>query len=87
MVLAQVETIGDAYMCAGNLLSSQPDHAYRVVEFAKDTIRVAESTLGEEIPLWPMGLDSDALQALIVPSKSANFCSFSRSVDSSLSSP
>lgn len=44
--LFKVETIGDAYMCVGNLRSLQPDHAHRVARFAMDAVNAAKSTLG-----------------------------------------
>jgi len=44
--LFKVETIGDAYMCVGNLRSSQPDHAHRIARFAMDAVVAAKSTLG-----------------------------------------
>jgi len=46
--LFKVETIGDAYMCVGNLRSSQPDHAHRIARFAMDAVVAAKSTLVDE---------------------------------------
>jgi class 3 adenylate cyclase len=42
--LFKVETIGDAYMCAGNLVKDQQDHAKRIAEFAADAIMIASET-------------------------------------------
>lgn len=47
--LFKIETIGDAYMCAGNLATNQDqDHVKRVAEFSKDAIRAAAETLIDE---------------------------------------
>ncbi len=34
--LEKIKTIGDAYMCAGNIPSADPDHAYKIVKAAMD---------------------------------------------------
>ena len=47
--LFKVETIGDAYMCVGNLRSSQPDHAHRIARFAMDAVDAASETLGASL--------------------------------------
>jgi serine/threonine protein kinase len=41
----KVETIGDAYMAATNLVKDQDDHVKRIAEFAIDTVRAANETL------------------------------------------
>eukprot|EP00980_Cylindrotheca_fusiformis_P000777 scaffold184_cov125-Cylindrotheca_fusiformis.AAC.12 len=47
--LFKIETIGDAYMCAGNLAKDQSgDHVKRVALFALDAIKVASETLIDE---------------------------------------
>ncbi|EGD80192.1 guanylyl cyclase [Salpingoeca rosetta] len=40
----KVETIGDAYMAATNLVKPQHDHALRIAQFAEDAIKAAQST-------------------------------------------
>ncbi|EGD76817.1 TKL/DICTY4 protein kinase [Salpingoeca rosetta] len=40
----KVETIGDAYMAATNLVEPQHDHALRIAQFAEDAIKAAQST-------------------------------------------
>jgi guanylate cyclase len=47
--LFKVETIGDAYMCVGNLRSRQPDHAHRIARFAMDAVDAASETLGASL--------------------------------------
>jgi adenylate cyclase len=34
--LEKIKTIGDAYMCAGNIPSPDPDHAYKIIKAALD---------------------------------------------------
>jgi class 3 adenylate cyclase len=47
--LFKIETIGDAYMCAGNLAKDQSsDHVNRVAMFAMDAIQAASGTLIDE---------------------------------------
>ncbi|CAJ1970313.1 unnamed protein product [Cylindrotheca closterium] len=47
--LFKIETIGDAYMCAGNLATDQYlDHVKRVALFAMDAIKAASTTLVDE---------------------------------------
>lgn len=47
--LFKIETIGDAYMCAGNLATDQrDDHVKRIALFAKDAIKAASETLIDE---------------------------------------
>eukprot|EP00526_Cylindrotheca_closterium_P001767 CAMPEP_0113659478 /NCGR_PEP_ID=MMETSP0017_2-20120614/32381_1 /TAXON_ID=2856 /ORGANISM="Cylindrotheca closterium" /LENGTH=1078 /DNA_ID=CAMNT_0000574035 /DNA_START=785 /DNA_END=4021 /DNA_ORIENTATION=- /assembly_acc=CAM_ASM_000147 len=47
--LFKIETIGDAYMCAGNLAKDQSsDHVKRVALFANDAIQAASETLIDE---------------------------------------
>ncbi|CAJ1954719.1 unnamed protein product [Cylindrotheca closterium] len=47
--LFKIETIGDAYMCAGNLAKNQSsDHVKRVALFANDAIQAASETLIDE---------------------------------------
>lgn len=47
--LFKIETIGDAYMCAGNLATNQEkDHVKRVALFAKDIIQASSETLIDE---------------------------------------
>jgi len=41
----KIETIGDAYMAVTNLVHHQEDHALRVAQFARDTIKAAAETL------------------------------------------
>lgn len=41
----KVETIGDAYMAATNLVKDQEDHVKRIAEFAMDAVEAASSTL------------------------------------------
>ncbi|CAJ1950025.1 unnamed protein product [Cylindrotheca closterium] len=50
--LFKIETIGDAYMCAGNLATDQSgDHAKRIALFAKEAITAASETpIDEEDP-------------------------------------
>jgi class 3 adenylate cyclase len=44
----KVETIGDAWMGVTNLVSPQPDHTKRIVAFAMDAIRAANTTLVDD---------------------------------------
>ena len=41
----KVETIGDAYMAATNLVKDQGDHVKRIAEFAIDAVKAASGTL------------------------------------------
>jgi len=52
--LFKIETIGDAYMCAGNLAKDHHnDHVKRIALFAIDTIQAASETLiDEDDPLF-----------------------------------
>jgi class 3 adenylate cyclase len=44
----KLETIGDAFLAATNLLAPQPDHAARMARFALAATAAAESTLVDE---------------------------------------
>jgi len=46
--LFKVETIGDAYLAATNLVKDQPDHARIIAEFAIDAMEAAQDTLIDE---------------------------------------
>lgn len=47
--LFKVETVGDAYMCAGNLAKDQhKDHVRRIAMFATDIVNAASETLIDE---------------------------------------
>jgi len=44
----KVETIGDAFMCASNLVKDQEDHTARLARFALDAIQAAAATVIDE---------------------------------------
>ena len=46
--LFKVETVGDAYMCAGNLARNQEDHVQRIAMFALGICKAASETLIDE---------------------------------------
>jgi class 3 adenylate cyclase len=45
----KLETIGDAFLAATNLLAPQPDHAARMARFALAATAAAERTLVDEM--------------------------------------
>lgn len=45
----KIDVIGDAYMCATNLVKDQPaDHVKRIADFSKDAISAASETLVDD---------------------------------------
>jgi guanylate cyclase len=41
----KLDTIGDAYLCAANVVTEQPDHAARMAHFALAAVAAATTTL------------------------------------------
>jgi class 3 adenylate cyclase/Tfp pilus assembly protein PilF len=53
--LEKIKTIGDAYMCAGNIPSPDPDHVYNIVRAAKEIQELMEQHNGRRAE---MGMES-----------------------------
>lgn len=54
---SRVDTIGDAFLCASNLVEDQPDdHIKRIAEFSIDAIQAAQDT--------PVNLENPLLGAV-----------------------
>ncbi|EDQ88293.1 uncharacterized protein MONBRDRAFT_26544 [Monosiga brevicollis MX1] len=85
--LYKIETIGDAYMCVGNLFTPQPDHAARVARFAMDALAGANAIPiledepdGDHIDIR-VGFHSGPVVSNVVGTLTPRFCLFGSTVN------
>ncbi len=84
---AQLETIGDAYLCVTNLIAPQTDHAARLARFALGAVGAAADTLidpadpGRGSVRIRVGLDSGPCMAGIVGQRSPKYTLFGDTIN------
>merc|ERR1719399_2118199 len=85
--LFKVETIGDAYFCAANLVSAQPRHVELAAQFALEAITAAENTLIDmDLPSrgcirMRVGLHTGDVVTNVVGTKNPRYCLFGDAVN------
>eukprot|EP00045_Choanoeca_perplexa_P007673 m.70502 g.70502 ORF g.70502 m.70502 type:complete len:1257 (+) comp14167_c0_seq1:503-4273(+) len=85
--LFKVETIGDAYFCASNLVSDQSEHAIRIAMFSIEAIRAAKATpILKNDPSRGfvnirVGFHCGSVVTNVVGNKNARFCLFGDTVN------
>lgn len=83
----KVETIGDAYMAATNLVKDQDDHVKRIAEFAIDAVRAANETLidvddpSKGFVEIRVGFHTGAVVATVIGSRCPRYSLFGDSVN------